>query len=191
MLHNFRYYERDPVTVGPEVLVPEIADIMDEHSVGCVIVVDDAGRPLGVVTDRDLVRRVIVAGRDAEKTRACDVMTSELVTASRGELLPPVIERLQRHGIRRLPVVENGRLVSVVSLDDFLFHLACAFLNLSEATRLEVAEAERLARPRRRHEARQDALEEVYAHLAGLGHDLGARLREELARVFRRPGAGD
>jgi hypothetical protein len=78
----------------------------------------------------------------------------------------------------------------VVSLDDFLFHLASAFFNLSEATRLEVAEAERLARPRRRREAREEALEEIYAHLVGLGHDLGARLREDLARVFRRSDGG-
>jgi CBS domain-containing protein len=184
MLHNYRYYEREPVSVGPDAPVFEIADAMDEHSVGSVLVIDAAGQLLGIVTDRDLVRRVVAAGRDAEKTRARDVMTSELVTASRGELLPPVIEKLRVHGIRRLPLLEDGRVTSVVSLDDVVFHLLGALFNLAETTRLEVIEAARTARRRRRQQAREEAFEEVQAHLASLGHDVAGRLRKELAHVL-------
>jgi signal-transduction protein with cAMP-binding, CBS, and nucleotidyltransferase domain len=190
MLHNFRYYEQEPVSVRPEAHVFEIAEAMDEHSVGSVLVVDAGGQPLGIVTDRDLVRRVVAAGRDAEKTRARDVMTSELVTGSRGELLPSVVEKLRAHGIRRLPLLEAGQVTSVVSLDDVVFHLLGALFNLAETTRLEVIEAARGARRRRRQEAREEAFEEVQAHLATLGHDVAAKLREELARVLGRTRGG-
>lgn len=190
MLHNFRYYEREPVSVGPAASVYEIADAMDQHSVGSVLVLDDAGQLLGIVTDRDLVRRVVAAGRDPEKTLAREVMTSDPVTGSRGELLPSLVEKLRLHGIRRLPLLEDGRVTSVVSLDDFVFHLASAFLNLAEATRLELAEAERSARRRRKQEARVEAFEELQTHLASLGHDVGARLRDDLARLFGRSRDG-
>jgi signal-transduction protein with cAMP-binding, CBS, and nucleotidyltransferase domain len=184
MLHAFRYYEREPVAVGPDAQISEIADAMDQHSVGSVLVIDGDGRPLGIVTDRDLVRRVVAAGRDAEKTRARDVMTTGLVTGARGELLPPLIEKLRRHGVRRIPLLEDGRATALVSLEDFVFQLSSALFNLSETARLEVAESERSARRRRRRAAREDALEEVLTHLASVGHDATARLREDLARVL-------
>jgi hypothetical protein len=63
-------------------------------------------------------------------------------------------------------------------------------LNLSETTRLELVEAERGARQRRRKEAREEAFEEVQSHLASLGHDAAARLREDLARVLHRIRGG-
>jgi signal-transduction protein with cAMP-binding, CBS, and nucleotidyltransferase domain len=153
-------------------------------------VVDGAGKLLGIVTDRDLVRRVVAPGRDADKTRAQDVMTTKLVTGVRGELLPSVIEQLRLHGIRRLPLLEDGRVTSVVSLDDVLFHLLGALFNLAETSRLELIETERGARRRRRQAAREEAFEEVQTHLATLGHDVAARLREELARVFGRTRGG-
>lgn len=190
MIHNYHFCERDPVSVGPDASVAEIADAMDDQSVGSVLVVDGAGKLLGIVTDRDLVRRVVASGRDAGKTRAQDVMTSEVVTASSGEQLPIIIEKLRLHGIRRLPLLAEGRVSSVVSLDDVVFHLLSALFNVAETTRLEVLEAERGARRRRRQAAREDAFEEVQAHLASLGHDVAARLRGELARVLGRPRGG-
>jgi CBS domain-containing protein len=183
-------YEREAVSIGPEAHVVDVADAMDEHSVGSVVVVDDAGRPIGIVTDRDLVRRVVAAGRDPGKTTARDVMTRDPVTISRGEPLSSLIEKARVHRIRRLPVVDGGRLVSLISLDDVLLDVSSTFFNLAETTRIELREAARTARGRRRHEAREDALEEVQTRLTSLGHELGARLKEELARVLPRSGGG-
>jgi CBS domain-containing protein len=101
-----------------------------------------------------------------------------------------VVEKLRSHGIRRLPLLADGRAVSVVSLDDVIFHLSSALFNLAETTRREVAEAERGARRRRRQEAREEAIEEVQAYLASLGHEVAARVRDELSRVLGRSGGG-
>ena len=187
---NLRPQERDPVTVSPDATVIEIADLMDEESVGCVIVVDGAGAPLGIVTDRDLARRVIGAGRDAEKTRARDVMTTDLVCMQRGDSLPTVIELTRSRAIRRLPVLDKGRVISVISLDDMLFDLAIALYRLADGARIEVRDSQRVARKRRRHEAREEALDELRTQLRVLARDARDRLREEIAALTGRPAGG-
>jgi CBS domain-containing protein len=179
-------YEREAVTVGPDTLVHEIADLMDEESVGSVMVVDEAGAPLGIVTDRDLARRVVAAGCDPERTRARDVMTDKLVVAERGEPLPRVIERCRTHAIRRVPIVENGRVVSVVSLDDMLSELAIGVFGIAESTRVELRESTRTTRRRRRREARAQAVEELRSQLASVARDVRDRARAELAGLLGR-----
>ena len=184
---NLRLQERDAVTVSPDAPVLEVADRMDEEAVGCVVVVDAAGTPLGIVTDRDLAQRVVASGRDVEKTRARDVMTSDPVCIARGESLPSVVEKSRSHGIRRLPVLHEGRVVSVISLDDMLFDLAIALYRLADSARIEVRDAQRLAAKRRRREAREDAMDELRTQLRVLAHDARERLREEVASLIGRP----
>ena len=187
---NLRREEREAVTVSPDTTVVEIADRMDEESVGCVIVVDGGGGALGIVTDRDLARRVVAAGRDAEKTRARDVMSTDLVCIDREELLPGVIEKARSHAIRRLPVVDKGRVVSVISLDDVLFDLAIAMYRVADGARIEIRDAQRISRKRRRREAREEALDELRTQLRTLRHDARDRLREEIAALTGRPAGG-
>jgi CBS domain-containing protein len=187
---NLRIQEREAVTVSPDAGVLEVADLMDEESVGCVVVVDDGGGALGIVTDRDLARRVVAAGRDAEKTRARDVMSTDLVCIERAEPLPSVIEKARARAVRRLPVVEKGRVVSLVSVDDVVFDLAIAMYRVADAARIEVRDAQRLARKRRRHEAREEALEELRVQLRTLTRDARERLREEIAALTGRPAGG-
>lgn len=172
--------------MGPEATVFEIADAMEMHSVGCVVVTDEAERPLGIVTDRDLVRRVVAVGREAEKTRAREVMSGDVATASPSEHLPRVIEIMRARGIRRLPLVEGGRVVGIVALDDILAELVSDLWNVSEAARIELRDAQRTARRRRQREAREAALEELRSQLVHLGHEARELLRTELAGLLRR-----
>jgi signal-transduction protein with cAMP-binding, CBS, and nucleotidyltransferase domain len=186
-MFNLRDYEREPVTVAPDAPVREVADRMDEECVGSVVVIDASGAPLGIVTDRDLARRVVAAGRDPEHTRARDVMTDKLQVVERGEPLPRFIELCRTHAIRRVPVVEKGRVVSVVSLDDMLFQIAIAMFSLAEATRVEMHAVARLTKKRRRHEARSDAIDELRAQLSSLAHDVREKARTELAGLLGGP----
>jgi CBS domain-containing protein len=181
---NLRFHECEPVTVGPEAPVAEIVDRMDQDCVGSVVVVDPAGRPVGIVTDRDILRRVVAAGRDAEKTCARDVMTADPVVAERREPLPSVLEKLRRRAVRRLPLVEDGRVVAVASLDDSLYELAMALFSIAEGARVELRDSERSARRRRRREALETSLEELRGQIVSLGRDARERLREELGRLL-------
>jgi len=188
-MFNMRTFEREAVTIAPDASVQEVADLMDAESVGCVVVADASGAPVGVVTDRDLARRVVAAGRDPERTRARDVMTDKLVVAQRGESLPHMIELCRTHAIRRLPVVKDGRVVSVISLDDMLFEMGIGLFGIADAGRVEVHETARLSRRRRRREARTDAIEELRSQLATLAHDAREKVRAELAELIGGPFA--
>jgi CBS domain-containing protein len=179
-----RRCEREVVTVAPEASVFEIADTMDAHSVGCVVVTDPAGRPLGIVTDRDLVRRVVATGRDAEKTQARDVMSGDVATAPLDARLPQVLEIMRARGVRRLPLVEDGRVSAIVALDDIVLELSSDLWNLSETARIELRDAQRTSRRRRLREAREEALEELRSQALHLGSEAREFLHKELGSLL-------
>lgn len=118
----------DVVCCGPDTRAIEAAHLMRHEHVGDLIVVDDpaGGRiPLGVVTDRDLVVEVLGKGLDPTATRLADIMRTPVVIAAETEDTAVAIERMQTHGVRRIPVVgAGGRLVGVITLDDLLKQFA-------------------------------------------------------------------
>ncbi len=171
-----RHCECDVVTVGPEATCLEIADEMDRSCVGSVVVTDSEDAPLGIVTDRDLTERVVAADRDPKKTTAADVMSADPVTASPDDLVSDLLAQMRSKQIRRLPLVEDGRVVGIVTLDDVVMQLSSEIFQLSEAVWVELRESRRKTRTRRRRESREQALDELQ-HQA---RDLGARAREEL-----------
>ncbi|MGI5466601.1 CBS domain-containing protein [Streptomyces sp. CA-132043] len=111
---------------APAVAVPVMASVQDvaRHmqyaSVGAVFVVDDDNRLLGVVTDRDLVTRVLAPGVPAQE-RIDMVMTKNPVSVTPGDDVATVHRVMRRHGIRRVPVVYEGRLVGVVTFEDLFW----------------------------------------------------------------------
>jgi CBS domain-containing protein len=101
------------VTAPPERSVREIAELMRERNVGSVVLIDER-RPVGFVTDRDLAVSVIADGRD----HAADHASSPVITAQPEMQLEEAAELMVRHGVRRLVVVDDGRLTGIVTLDD-------------------------------------------------------------------------
>jgi signal-transduction protein with cAMP-binding, CBS, and nucleotidyltransferase domain len=189
-MFNLRRHEREAVTVRPNADVLEVADRMDAECIGSIVVVDDADAPIGIVTDRDLALRVVAAGRDPARTRVQDVMTEKPVVAQHGDSLPRVLELCREHGVRRIPVVRDGRVIGVASLDDMLFDLAVALFCVADGVQGELRETARVGRSRRRHEARAEAIEELRGQLAELAHDAREKLREQVAGLIGRPSGG-
>lgn len=106
----------NPVTVEATQTVREAARAMRTGDIGDVVVVED-GRPVGIVTDRDIVVRVLATGGspDDPVREAC---SAELVTAAPGDSLQDATRLMRQHDLRRLPVVERGDLVGIVSIGD-------------------------------------------------------------------------
>jgi len=108
------------VTAGLEDTVESAACLMRDRGVGCLIVARE-GRPIGVVTDRDLVLRVMAERRDPRSARLGDFVTYDPFTVSVHDSIGSAGERMRRHGVRRLPVVDDdGKAVGIVTSDDLL-----------------------------------------------------------------------
>jgi CBS domain-containing protein len=108
---------RDPATVDASVPVAEAARVMHDRDVGDVIVLQ-GGRLRGIVTDRDIVVRVVAEERDARTARVGDVVTPDLVTLTPTDPMDRAVALMREHALRRLPVVEGDRPVGIVSLGD-------------------------------------------------------------------------
>ncbi|HEX4805500.1 MAG TPA: CBS domain-containing protein [Conexibacter sp.] len=104
------------VTADPDTAVREIAALMRERNVGSVVLVR-GGEPAGIVTDRDLAVSVLADGRGGDD-RAIDHASAPVVTGTPAMDVTEACELLVRHRIRRLPVVDDGRLTGIVTLDD-------------------------------------------------------------------------
>lgn len=106
----------------------DVAKLMRKYHVGSVIIVDRQGeraRPLGIITDRDLVIEILAEELDSDKVALEDVMSPALITAEEDDDVYDVIEAMRNHGVRRVPVVDReGYLVGVLAMDDLLWNLS-------------------------------------------------------------------
>jgi signal-transduction protein with cAMP-binding, CBS, and nucleotidyltransferase domain len=166
------------VTVPPDAEVGRVAERMAERGVGCVVVVGEGSRPIGVITDRDLAIRVIGAGRDSGSTPASAVMSHPVRTADASLSFDRVVSEMREHGIRRMPIVDGTKLVGLVALDDVVSELARDLAALDEASHREIRHARRSERLRR---VRGD-LERLVATCTEEAEALGERTQSALAR---------
>jgi signal-transduction protein with cAMP-binding, CBS, and nucleotidyltransferase domain len=124
------------VTAGPETPVRELARLLREGAVGSVIIVDESETPVGIVTDRDLALEVI--NRDLEfDTPAKEVMTRDPVTVEGSEGVFEMCETMKHNKVRRMPVVEDGTLVGIVTLDDLVVLLQDEMEDVADVIRSE------------------------------------------------------
>ncbi|MFF7358963.1 CBS domain-containing protein [Streptomyces filipinensis] len=117
-----------PVCVAPNSTLVEVARLMAESAVGSVLVVEN-GAPHGIVTDRDLVVRGLGGGLDA-RARADAIMSARPVTVEAVEDLEAAYRAFRRTGVRRLPVLDAGRVVGVLAIDDLFLDLFRRFADL-------------------------------------------------------------
>lgn len=111
---------KNPLTLPESATAMAAARAMTEQHVGAVIVTTKDGRLSGIFTERDLMTRVVVPGKDLEKTTLGDVMTRDLYHVAPDAEVAGVRAEIQRRHVRHLPIVANGKLVGVLSLRDIL-----------------------------------------------------------------------
>jgi CBS domain-containing protein len=112
---------------------------MSESAVGSLVVVDALRRPLGIVTDRDLVVRCLAPGKDPERTRLRDVMSGPPAWVREDRSVEEAIDEMARLRVRRLPVVDDrDRLVGILALDDVILARLAPESLVSHALRANV-----------------------------------------------------
>jgi CBS domain-containing protein len=129
-MNVYELCQRHVVTVRRHEDLTTAAWMMRERNVGCLVVVEPAGtiggaRPIGMLTDRDIVTVVIARDRDPHTLAVGDVMTRHPITVWANSSIDEALLRMRNGGVRRVPVVdERGRLVGILALDDVFEHLS-------------------------------------------------------------------
>ena len=106
------------VSALADTTVRAAAITMAKHKIGAILVVDDQGRLAGLFTERDVLNRVVAQGLDPDSTQLSAVMTADLQTATPDKPLAHALHMMFEGGFRHVPVVEDGRLIAIVSLGD-------------------------------------------------------------------------
>jgi CBS domain-containing protein len=120
-MHAIRHVIRPHrlVTAPPTASVLDVARIMRDARVGAIPIVDGE-RVVGIFSERDLMTRIVVEGRDPQRARVLEVMTHEVLTASPDDTRSECLERMREGRFRHLPVLERGRLIAMLSMRDLL-----------------------------------------------------------------------
>jgi CBS domain-containing protein len=108
---------REVITIDEESTVREAAEVMNKFEIGCLIAVRK-GKAVGIITERDLLKRVVAEAKDVNKTKVKDVMSSPLVVVEPKMELEEAVKLMFQMKIKKLPVVDGKRLVGLVTLTD-------------------------------------------------------------------------
>jgi CBS domain-containing protein len=129
-MNAYELCQRNVVTVRRHEELVTAAWMMRERNVGCLVVVEPAGalggeRPIGMLTDRDIVTAVIARDSDPHDVTVEDVMTRQPVSVGTSASIDDALQRMRAGGVRRVTVVdERGRLAGILALDDIFEYLA-------------------------------------------------------------------
>ncbi len=111
------------ITIEAGATARKAAELMNRHDIGCIIVVN-YDKPIGIVTERDMLKRIMLQGRDSRRSRISYIMSKPLITVSPETDLREAITLMTERRIKKLPVVEDGNLRGLLSITDTVRSLA-------------------------------------------------------------------
>jgi CBS domain-containing protein len=110
---------KNVITVNPNATVKHAAKLMNQHNIGCLIVVGK-GKVVGIVTERDILRKIVESSKDPEKTKVSEIMSTKLLVAAPNMDIVDAAKMMLQRKIKKLPIVTNKKLVGLVSLTDIV-----------------------------------------------------------------------
>jgi len=106
------------ISVGPDATVIEALEIMSERNIGAILVMDATGDIVGIFSERDFARKIIMKGRSCDSTSVREIMTTKLTYAEPGASIRDCMNLMTTNHFRHLPIKENGKVVGVISIGD-------------------------------------------------------------------------
>lgn len=107
-------------TARPDATVKEAAIEMSKYRIGSLVILSPNGEVIGIVTERDILDDVVATGKNSEDIKVEDIMTKDLITVSPNKTLEEAANLMTQHKIKKLPVVEEGRLVGIITASDLV-----------------------------------------------------------------------
>ena len=114
------YKNRQIWTISKDQNVRQALILMSEKNIGATIIVDNSDFPIGIFSERDYARKIILKGKSSKDTLLDEVMTKELITITRDYKIDQCMEIMNEKKIRHLPVLENKKIVGIISIGDLL-----------------------------------------------------------------------
>jgi CBS domain-containing protein len=105
------------ISVSPQTAVIEALELMAEKNIGSVLVMD-GDQYIGLMTERDYSRKIILKGRSSQETFVCDIMTTDLPTVHPSDTIDHCMQLLSQKHVRYLPVFEHNKIAGIVSIND-------------------------------------------------------------------------
>lgn len=131
---SLQHYMKSVACVSPRATIADACREMQQRQVGCVVVLSDDGKPIGVLTDRDVAIHVVAEGRPADSTTVDTVMTTGVITLPQTATLQEATTLMRDRGVRRIPILDGtSRICGIVSFDDLLLLLGMEIGNLAGA----------------------------------------------------------
>jgi CBS domain-containing protein len=111
---------RHIISILPDASVFDAIKLMADKTIGSLVVMDDDGKLLGIVTERDYARKVIVKGRSSRETLVAEIMSTDVMTAASDNRVDQCMELMTNRKIRHLPVVEDNQVIGLISIGDLV-----------------------------------------------------------------------
>ena len=112
--------DRKICSISKDQSVRQALILMSEKNIGAIIIVDNNDFPAGIFSERDYARKVILKGKNSKDTLLDEVMTKELITVTRDFKIDQCMELMIEHKIRHLPILENKKIIGIISIGDVL-----------------------------------------------------------------------
>ena len=112
--------DRQIWTISKDQSVMQALILMSEKNIGAIIIVDNNGFPIGIFSERDYARKIILKGKSSKDTLLEEVMTKELITVTRDYKIDQCMKIMIEKRIRHLPVLENKKIIGIISIGDVL-----------------------------------------------------------------------
>lgn len=109
---------REVVTAPPDMPLLEIARLLSQHKIGCIVIAEDDGTVIGIVSERDIVQELAREGASALSEPVAASMTKSVVNCRESDTMDELMGEMTSHRFRHMPVVDRGRLVGLVSIGD-------------------------------------------------------------------------
>ena len=120
MLKVTGFKSQSLITVGPDELVSAAIQKLADYNKGALPVCNDKNELVGIITERDIVRKCFVAGVDFRNKKIMDIMTKQVAIATMDDDLDYAVNTMKKKGIRHLPIMEDKRVVGIISMRDIV-----------------------------------------------------------------------
>ncbi|MBU5557762.1 MAG: CBS domain-containing protein [Candidatus Aenigmatarchaeota archaeon] len=111
---------RDVKTIRPDATVKEAARIMNQNRIGSLVVVSGSGEVVGIVTERDILVDIVAEGKDSSNVQVEEIMSKKIIVVDPHQSLEEAADIMVKNHIKKLPVVEAGRLVGIITASDLI-----------------------------------------------------------------------